>query len=75
VFTRRPPAVDEKRIIDFIEAQTTLSETSLSLANKLGIDSRVARRILEHMVEEGGLHRRAFDDIEPVYYRNPRKAS
>ena len=75
VFTRRPPAIDEKRITDFLEAQTTLSETCLSLANKLRIDPRVARRILDNLVESGELHRRAFEDIEPVYYRNPRKAS
>jgi hypothetical protein len=75
VFTRRPPAVDEKRIVDFIEGQTTLSETSLSLAYKLRIDVRTARRILDKLVEEGELHRRAFEDIEPVYYRNPRRAS
>ena len=73
MFTRRPPAADERRILDFIEGQTTLSETCLSLASKLQIDARVARRILDNLVEAGQLHRRAFDDIEPVYYRNPRR--
>jgi hypothetical protein len=71
VFTRRAPAVDEKRILDFIQRQTTLSETAVSLGSKLGVDARTIRRILDELVEGGTLHRRSFDDIEAIYYRNP----
>ncbi|HZT06791.1 MAG TPA: hypothetical protein VFC51_07145 [Chloroflexota bacterium] len=76
MFTRRAPAIDEKRIIDFVAQHETLSETSLSLAYKLGVDARVARRTLDELVKAGALHCRTFEDIEPVYYRNPgRRAS
>jgi len=75
VFTRRAPAIDEKRIVDYVEGHPTLSETCLSLSYKLGVEARLARRILDGLVETGELHRRSFDDIEPIYYRNPRRAN
>ena len=71
MFTRRSPATDDKRIVDFIARQTTFSETALSLAYKLKIDPRAARRILDEQVEAGELHSRVFGDIETIYYRNP----
>jgi hypothetical protein len=63
--------MDEKRVVDFVAGHPTLSETCLSLASKLGVDARLARRILDNLVEAGELHRRSFEDIEAIYYRNP----
>ena len=69
MFSRRSHAADEKRVLDYIDGQTALSETPVSLARKLKVDVRLVRTVLDRLVEDGALHRRAFDDIEPVYYR------
>jgi ribosomal protein S25 len=41
------------------------------LADKLGINRRRCRRILERLVEQGVLQRRDYADIEPIYVRFP----
>jgi hypothetical protein len=61
--------MDEKRLLDYVESQTAMSETPISLARKLKLDVRLVRTVLDRLVEEGKLRRRAFEDIEPVYYR------
>ena len=71
MFPRRSNAVAEKRVFDYVDNQTSLSETSVSLARKLDVDVRTARRVLDHLFERGQLHRRDFEDIEPIYYRYP----
>lgn len=71
MFARRSRALDEKRVMDYLEGESTLSETPVSLARKLSVDVRAARRVLDHLVGSGKLHRRAFQDIEPIYYRYP----
>ena len=69
MFARRSNGADEKRLLDYFASQTAFSETPISLARKLHIDARLARIVLDRLVEEGSLHRRTFPDIEPVYYR------
>ena len=69
MFARRSNAADEKRLLDYVASQTAFSETPISLARKLHLDVRIVRAALDHLAEEGKLHRRAFPDIEPVYYR------
>lgn len=71
MFPRRSRAVAEQRVFEYVENQGTLSETSVSLARKLDVDVRTARRVLDHLFERGRLHRREFGDIEPIYYRHP----
>lgn len=71
MFARRSRALDEKRVLDYLEGQSTLSETPVSLARKLSVDVRSARRVLDYLVGSGKLHRRVFHDIEPIYYRYP----
>jgi hypothetical protein len=71
VFSRRSQAADEKRVLDYIESQTALSETPISLARKLKLDARLVRTVLDRLVEEGQLRRRTFEDIEPIYYKFP----
>jgi len=67
---------DEKRIHDFIDEHSALSETAVSLANKLNVDTRTARRVLDALVESGVLKRRAFEGhIEPIYFHYQAKAS
>jgi hypothetical protein len=70
VFHRRR-AIDEKRIIAFVEGQNAVSETPTSLANKLHADVRTVRRVLEHLVEAGEMRRRDMGNVEPIYYRYP----
>ena len=71
MFARRTRASDEKRILLYVESQNAISETSVSIANKLNVDLAVARLVLDHLVEAGILHRREFGDIESIYYRYP----
>jgi hypothetical protein len=71
VFSRRSHAADEKRILDYVESQRSMSETPISLARKLHLDARLVRAVLDRLVDEGKLRRRSFEDIEPVYYRFP----
>ena len=62
---------DERRVRDFVESPAGVSESVLSLADKLRINRRRCRRILERLVEQGILQRRDFADIEPIYVRFP----
>jgi hypothetical protein len=71
VFSRRSHEADERRLLDYIASQTALSETPISLARKLKLDAKFVRTVLDRLVEEGQLRRRAFEDIEPIYYKFP----
>ena len=62
---------DERRVRDFIDSPGGVSESVVSLADKLGISRRRCRRILERLVEQGVVQRRDFADIEPIYVRFP----
>ena len=62
---------DERRVRDFVDSPSGVSESVLSLADKLGISRRRCRGILEGLVEQGILQRRDFADIEPIYVRFP----
>ena len=66
--TLRP---DERRVRDFVDSPGGVSESVLSLADKLGINRRRCRAILEKLVEQGVLQRHDFVDIEPIYVRFP----
>jgi predicted ArsR family transcriptional regulator len=66
--TLRP---DERRVRDFVDSPGGVSESVMSLADKLGIGRRRVRGILERLVEQGILQRRDFIDIEPIYVRFP----
>ena len=60
---------DERRVRDFVDSPAGVSESVDSLADKLGISRRRCRRILEHLVEQGIVQRREFEDIQPLYVR------
>ncbi len=62
---------DERRVRDFIDSPGGVSESVVSLADKMGISRRRCRGILEQLVEQGVLRRRDFLDIEPIYVRFP----
>jgi predicted ArsR family transcriptional regulator len=62
---------DERRVRDFVDAPSGVSESAASLADKLGMSRRRCRRILEELVEQGIVQRRDFVDIEPLYTRFP----
>jgi hypothetical protein len=62
---------DERRVRDFIDTPAGVSESVVSLADKLGISRRRCRLILEQLVEQGVVTRRDFVDIEPLYVRFP----
>ena len=62
---------DERRVRDFVDSPAGVSESVMSLADKLGISRRQVRRTLERLVEQGVLKRRDFLDIEPIYVRFP----
>jgi DNA-binding MarR family transcriptional regulator len=62
---------DERRVRDFIESPSGMSESVRSLADKLGISRRRCQRILDELVEQGVIQRREFTDIEPIYLRFP----
>ena len=62
---------DERRVRDFVDAPSGVSESVDSLADKLGISRRRCRRILDELVEQGVVQRRDFADIEPIYTRFP----
>ena len=65
---------DERRVRDFVDAPSGVSESADSLADKLGISRRRCRRILEELAEQGVVNRRNFQDIEPIYTRFPSMA-
>jgi len=73
----RPVAVehafqpDERRVRDYVDSPSGVSESARSLSDKLGISPRRCRGILERLVEQGILQRRDFADIEPMYLRFP----
>ena len=62
---------DERRVRDFVDSPGGVSESVMSLADKLGISRRRCRGILERLVEQGILQRHDFLDIEPIYVRFP----
>jgi predicted ArsR family transcriptional regulator len=62
---------DERRVRDFVDSPSGVSESVDSLAEKLGISRRRCRRILERLVEQGVVQRRDFTDIQPLYVRFP----
>lgn len=62
---------DERRVRDYVDSPSGVSESVRSLSDKLGISRRRCRRILEGLVEQGILERRDFADIEPIYLRFP----
>lgn len=64
-------SVDERRVRDFVDSPSGVSESVLSLARKLGMSQRRCRGILERLVEQGVVRRHDFVDIEPIYVRFP----
>jgi ribosomal protein S25 len=62
---------DERRVRDYVDSPGGVSESVLSLADKLGIGRRRCRDILERLVEQGVVQRHDFADIEPIYVRFP----
>jgi hypothetical protein len=62
---------DERRVRDFVDSPGGVSESVVSLADKMGISRRRCRGILERLVEQGVVRRRDFRDIEPIYVRFP----
>jgi predicted ArsR family transcriptional regulator len=62
---------DERRIRDFVDSPSGVSESVQSLSDKLGVDRRRCRRILEDLVEQGVLRRRDFADMDSIYVRFP----
>jgi ribosomal protein S25 len=63
--------LEERRIRDFVDSPSGVSESVESLSDKLGISRRRCRRILEQLVEQGVVQRREFTDIQPLYVRFP----
>jgi ribosomal protein S25 len=64
-------APDERRVRDFVDRAGGVSESVVSLADKLSISRRRCRRILERLVEQGVVQRHDFVDIAPIYVRFP----
>jgi predicted ArsR family transcriptional regulator len=62
---------DERRVRDYVDSPSGMSESAASLADKLGMSRRRCRHILERLVEQGVLQRREFADIQPMYVRFP----
>ena len=62
---------DERRVRDFIDSPAGVSESVESLSDKLSINRRRCRLILERLVEQGVVRRREFADMEPMYVRFP----
>jgi len=71
LFARRSRATDERRIRDYLETESAISESPISLARKLGVDVRTTRDVLEDLAEAGELQRHIFPDIEWMYCRFP----
>jgi DNA-binding IclR family transcriptional regulator len=66
-------AADEQRVRDYVASPGGISESVRSLADKLDLQPRTCRRILERLVEQGILTRRDFTDIDPLYVRFPNR--
>ncbi|GAC1326493.1 MAG: hypothetical protein NVSMB2_25650 [Chloroflexota bacterium] len=64
-------SAEERRVRDFVDSPSGVSESVLSLAQKLGMSPRRCRGILERLVEQGVVRRRDFVDMEPIYVRFP----
>ena len=64
-------APDERRVREFLDCPSGVSESVVSLSAKLGIKRNRCRSILEALVEQGIVQRRDFVDIEPMYCRFP----
>jgi len=62
---------DERRVRDYVDSPAGVSESVVSLADKLGIKRGRCRRILERLVEQGVVQRHDFSDIQPIYVRFP----
>jgi predicted ArsR family transcriptional regulator len=62
---------DERRVRDYLDCPSGVSESADSLADKLGISKRHCRRILERLAEQGVVQRRDFADMAPIYQRFP----
>ena len=62
---------DERRVRDFVDSASGVSESAQSLSAKLGISRRRCKRILDGLVEQGVVERRDFTDIDPIYLRFP----
>ena len=62
---------DERRVRDYVDSPGGVSESVVSLADKLGIKRGRCRRILERLVEQGVVQRHDFSDIQPIYVRFP----
>lgn len=62
---------EERRVREYLDTRAGVSESVASLATKLGLDRGLCRRVLERLAGEGVVHRREFDDIEPLYTRFP----
>jgi len=66
---------DERRVREYLEAPGGVSESAMSLSDKLGVSRRRCRLILDEMVERGVLKRTDFKDIEPIYSRFPTRST
>jgi ribosomal protein S25 len=62
---------DERRVRDYVDSPGGVSESVMSLADKLSINRRRCRRILECLVEQGVVERHDFSDMDPIYVRFP----
>ncbi len=62
---------DERRVRDYVDSPAGVSESVVSLADKLDINRGRCRRILERLVEQGVVQRHDFNDIQPIYVRFP----
>ena len=61
----------ERRVRDYLDTRAGVSESVASLSTKLDLDRGLCRRVLERLSQEGVVHRRDFNDIEPLYTRFP----
>jgi predicted ArsR family transcriptional regulator len=68
-----PP--EERRVREYLEGPGGVSESAMSLSDKLGVSQRQCRRILDRLVEQGVLKRTDFVDIEPIYSRFPTRSN
>ncbi len=62
---------DERRVRDYVDSPSGVSESARSLSDKLGISYRSCRHILDGLVEQGILQRREYMGMEPMYQRFP----
>ena len=62
---------DERRVRDYVDSPSGVSESARSLSDKLGMSRGRCGRILERLVEQGILQRRDYVGMEPMYLRFP----